>query len=280
MTSDHSRFDKAWRSLCARLIGLHKKDETAAIVDSGRLPRHIAIIMDGNGRWATRRGLPRTAGHRAGVEALRGVIRECDHMGIEALTIYAFSTENWKRSAEEVGALMGLLLTYFASEIDELHEKNVCIRILGDVDGLPDAQRDAVKAAMQRTQHNTGLKLNIALNYGGRDELLYAARTLAVRAQKGEIRPEDITRADLEAALYTHDLPDVDLLIRTSGEMRVSNFLLYQIAYAEFVVTDTLWPDFDAAALHEAISAYQRRDRRFGGVKAASKAAPKGDEKA
>lgn len=283
MTSEHSRFDKAWRSLCARLIGLHKKNDSSGrvtwhIID-GVLPRHIAIIMDGNGRWATKRGLPRTAGHRAGVEALRGVIRECDHLGIEALTIYAFSTENWKRSAEEVGALMGLLLTYFASEIDELHEKNVCIRILGDVDGLPAPQRDAVNAAMERTKDNTGLKLNIALNYGGRDELLNAAKTLALRAERGEISAQDITRAELEGALYTHDLPDVDLLIRTSGEMRVSNFLLYQIAYAEFVVTDTLWPDFDASALHEAIYAYQKRDRRFGGVKAAD-VASKGDEKA
>ena len=175
-----------------------------------------------------------------------------------------------------VGALMNLLLIYFNSEIDELDEKNVCIRILGDVDGLPDAQRDAVNAAMARTKDNTGLKLNIALNYGGRDELLHAAKALAARAAAGEIRPEDITRADLEDALYTHGLPDVDLVIRTSGEMRLSNFLLYQIAYSEFVVTDTLWPDFDVRALHEAIAAYQKRDRRFGGVKTGAK----GDKKA
>ena len=171
---------------------------------------------------------------------------------------------------------MGLLLAYFSSEIDELDEKNVCIRILGDVDGLPDAQRDAVNAAMARTKDNTGLKLNIALNYGGRDELLHAAKALAARAAAGEIRPEDITRADLEDALYTHGLPDVDLENRTSGEMRLSNFMLYQIAYAEFVVTDTLWPDFDVRALHEAIAAYQKRDRRFGGVKTGAK----GDKKA
>lgn len=271
MTSDHSRSGKAWRQLGARLLGLHKKADSAAPINPAALPRHIAVIMDGNGRWATRQGLPRTAGHKAGVEALRGVIRECDHLGIEALSIYAFSTENWKRSAEEVGALMSLLLAYFRSEIDELDEKGVCIRILGDVDGLPAPQRDAVCAAMERTRANTGLKLNIALNYGGRDELLSAAKTLAARAARGEIDPEAITKEDLEGALYTHDLPDVDLLIRTSGEMRVSNFLLYQIAYAEFVVTDTLWPDFDAAALHEALAAYQKRDRRFGGVKTQGK---------
>ncbi|MBQ8953465.1 MAG: di-trans,poly-cis-decaprenylcistransferase, partial [Clostridia bacterium] len=217
--------------------------------------------------WATRRGLPRTAGHKAGVEALRAIIRECDALAIEALTIYAFSTENWSRSKEEVGALMSLLLTYFRSEIDELDEKNVCIRILGDVEGMPAPQREALRDAMARTGGNTGLKLNIALNYGGRDELLRAAKILARRAVDEGRNPESFTRADFEDALYTRGLPDVDLLIRTSGELRVSNFLPYQIAYAEFVVTDTLWPDFDAAALREAISAYQRRDRRFGGVK-------------
>ncbi len=276
MISEHKHSRKAWWEVCSRLLGIRRKDAFEGRREHAALPRHIAIIMDGNGRWATRQGLPRTAGHKAGVEALRELIRECDHIGIEALSVYAFSTENWKRSAEEVGALMGLLLTYFNSEIDELDEKNVCIRILGDVNGLPDAQRDAVNAAMARTKNNTGLKLNIALNYGGRDELLHAARTLAARAAAGEIEPDKITKADLEGALYTHDLPDVDLLIRTSGEMRVSNFMLYQIAYAEFVVTDTLWPDFDVRALHEAIAAYQKRDRRFGGVKTGAK----GDKKA
>lgn len=236
-------------------------------LDLTRIPQHIAIIMDGNGRWATKRGLPRTAGHKAGVEAVRGVIKECDRLGVEALTIYAFSTENWKRSQEEVGALMNLLLAYFRSEIDELDEKGVCIRILGDIDGLPAPQRDAVCAAMDRTADNKGLKLSIALNYGGRAELLNAAKILARRAVNEGADPDSFTSADLENALYTHDLPDVDLLIRTSGEMRISNFLPYQIAYAEFVIVDTLWPDFDAAALDSAIAAFQKRDRRFGGVK-------------
>ena len=267
MKTDSTEKQGAWAAARTRLFGVRKDAPEDNGLDMTRLPRHIAIIMDGNGRWATRRGLPRTAGHRAGVEALRAVIRECDRLNIEALTIYAFSTENWSRSKEEVGALMGLLLTYFRSEIDELDEKHVCIRILGDVEGMPAPQRQALKDAMARTGQNTGLKLNIALNYGGRDELLRAAKLLARRALEEGKDPGSFTRADLEDALYTRGLPDVDLLIRTSGEMRISNFLPYQIAYAEFVVTDTLWPDFDAAALRDAIAAYQRRDRRFGGVK-------------
>lgn len=252
------------------LLKTKKRSGERLEMDRSRIPAHIAVIMDGNGRWASKRSLPRSAGHSAGVEALRAIIRECDDLKVGALTIYAFSTENWKRAPEEVGALMGLLLKYFSSEIDELHEKGVCIRILGDVDGLPAPQRDAVNAAMERTRDNTGLKLNIALNYGGRDELLRAAKILAKRALAGE-NPDEFTRKDLEDALYTRGLPDVDLLIRTSGEMRVSNFLPYQTAYAEFVVTDTLWPDFDVEELHRAIATFQRRDRRFGGVNSEKK---------
>ena len=229
------------------------------------LPRHIAIIMDGNGRWAQRRLLPRAAGHRAGVEAMRQVITRCDELGVDALTVYAFSTENWARSREEVGALMSLLLEYFTREIDELHRKNVRILILGDVDGLPQKQRDAVRAAMERTRGNTGLKLNIALNYGARAELTRAARMLAERAKAGEISPDDIDEDMLSGSLYTAGLPEVDLLIRTSGEQRLSNFLLYQLAYAEFVFDPILWPDFDAAALDRDIAEFQRRQRRFGG---------------
>ncbi len=257
-------------ALAGRLFGMLKEKQQPAQqleMDRSRIPAHIAVIMDGNGRWATRRSLPRSAGHSAGVEALRAIIRECDDLRVRALTIYAFSTENWTRSPEEVGALMNLLLKYFSSEIDELNEKGVCIRILGDVDGLPAPQRDAVNAAMDRTKDNTGLKLNIALNYGGRDELLRAAKILAKRALAGE-NPDDFTRQDFEDALYTRGIPDVDLLIRTSGEMRTSNFLPYQTAYAEFVVVDTLWPDFGVSELHNAIAVFQSRDRRFGGVKA------------
>ena len=221
--------------------------------------------MDGNGRWAQRRLLPRAAGHRAGVEAMRQVITRCDELGVDALTVYAFSTENWARSREEVGALMSLLLEYFTREIDELHRKNVRILILGDVDGLPQKQRDAVRAAMERTRGNTGLKLNIALNYGARAELTRAARMLAERAKAGEISPDDIDEDMLSGSLYTAGLPEVDLLIRTSGEQRLSNFLLYQLAYAEFVFDPILWPDFDAAALDRDIAEFQRRQRRFGG---------------
>lgn len=231
----------------------------------GTLPRHVAIIMDGNGRWAKKHTLQVALGHRKGVEALRAIIRESSDLKIEALSIYAFSTENWRREQQEVDALMALLLEYFTSEIDELDQKNVCIRILGDKDGLPAPQRAALYSAEERTGKNTGLKLNIAINYGGRAELARAARLLAERAARGEIAPEDIDEAMLAGALYTHDLPDVDLLIRTSGEMRLSNFLLYQCAYAEFVFPAVLWPDFDLEAYHAALSAYAGRNRRFGG---------------
>ena len=232
-----------------------------------KLPRHVAIIMDGNGRWAKAHALQVALGHRKGVEALRGVIRESSDIGIEALTLYAFSTENWRRSETEVNALMNLLLEYFSSEIDELDAKNVCIRILGDKQGLPAPQREAVIKAEERTKDNTGLKLNIAINYGARDEILRAVRTLARKAKDGEIAPAEISDKDFSDALYTHDLPDVDLLIRTSGEMRLSNFLLYQCAYAEMVFPTVLWPDFTLEDYHAALSTFGKRDRRFGGRK-------------
>ena len=202
-----------------------QNDRASAPPSTEYLPCHIGIIMDGNGRWAQNRGLTRPAGHAAGTEALREIIRASDEWGVKALSVYAFSTENWTRSKEEVGALMGLLLKYFSSEIDELDEKNVCIRILGDVDGLPGPQRDAVRRAMERTKDNTGLKLNIALNYGGHAELIRAAQALAAKVAAGELKPEEITNEAFEAELYTAGLPPVDLLIRTSGEVRTSNFL-------------------------------------------------------
>lgn len=229
------------------------------------LPRHVAIIMDGNGRWAKQHKIKIALGHRQGVEALRGIIRESSDLGIEALSLYAFSTENWKRDAQEVEALMALLLEFFTSEIDELDAKNVCIRILGDQEGLPEKQRQAVAAAEARTAANTGLKLNIALNYGGRAELARAARNLARKAARGEIDPASIDENALAAELYTRGLPDVDLLIRTSGEMRLSNFLLFQSAYAEFLFPTVLWPDFTVEAYHAALDAFVRRDRRYGG---------------
>ena len=235
------------------------------------LPRHVAIIMDGNGRWATKRGLPRSAGHAAGVEALREVIRASDDWGIGHLTIYAFSTENWARSKEEVGALMSLLLKYFASEINELHAKNVRILILCDVNGLPEAQRKAVCDAMERTKDNTGLRLNIALNYGGRVELVRAAQLLAQKVQTGELTPDAINADLFGEQLYTAGQPDVDLLIRTSGELRLSNFLPWQCAYAEMVFDKVLWPDFDRACYLKALREFASRNRRFGGVEPAEK---------
>ena len=232
-----------------------------------QLPRHVAIIMDGNGRWAKKHKVKVALGHRSGVEALRGVIRESSDLGIFALSIYAFSTENWTRSQEEVAALMQLLLEFFSSEIDELDEKNVVIRILGDVPGLPASQRDAVVKAMERTKDNSGLRLNIALNYGGRAEILSAVKALGEKIKAGELEPDAISPIDLEDALYTRGLPDVDLLIRTSGEMRLSNFLLYQCAYAEFLFPQVLWPDFTVDHYHEALRSYAGRERRFGGRK-------------
>ena len=248
--------------------------QPAQALPPSRLPRHVAIIMDGNGRWAQARGMSRSAGHAAGTEALRDIIRASDDWGIEALSLYAFSTENWARSKEEVGALMALLLKYFNSEIDELDEKNVRITILGDVDGLPEAQREAVISAMERTRDNTGLKLNIALNYGGRAELTRAARLLAEQVKEGALDPEDIDEDLFAQQLYTAGSPDVDLLIRTSGEQRLSNFLPWQTTYAEFVFDTVNWPDFDRARYMKCLQVYADRDRRFGGVKSDGEAKP------
>ena len=230
-----------------------------------RLPSHVAIIMDGNGRWAKKHKLEIARGHRQGTESLREIIRHTDDLGIQALTIYAFSTENWRRPKEEVEALMQLILDFFASEIDELDAKNVRILILGDKSAMPPKQRDTLIAAEERTGGNTGLRLNIAINYGGRDELVHAARELALLAASGSIRPEEITEQSIADRLYTRGQPDVDLLIRTSGEMRLSNFLLWRCAYAEFLFPKVLWPDFSVQDYDEALKAYAKRDRRFGG---------------
>lgn len=233
--------------------------------DFKKLPRHVAIIMDGNGRWAKKHKLNVAMGHRQGTETLREIIRHTDDLGIEALSIYAFSTENWNRSKEEVAALMQLILDFFASEIDELDAKNVRILILGDKADLPPKQREVLLQAEERTGKNTGLKLNIALNYGGRAELVRAAQELAMLVQTGEITPTMINEKTLADHLYTRGQPDVDLMIRTSGEMRLSNFLLYQCAYAEFLFPTVLWPDFTVQDYDEALIAYGGRERRFGG---------------
>lgn len=247
---------------------LNAAGQSDKLLPPSTLPRHVAIIMDGNGRWAQNRNLPRSAGHAAGTEALRDIIRASNDWGIEALSLYAFSTENWARSKEEVNALMALLVKYFNSEIDELDEKNVRIRILGDIDGLPKLQRDTVRSAMERTADNTGLKLNIALNYGGRAEIVRSAKMLAEQAVRGEIKAEDISEALFDSTLYTAGLPDVDLLIRTSGEVRTSNFLPWQTAYAEMIFDPVLWPDYDKAHYLKNLCQYASRERRFGGVKA------------
>ena len=224
-----------------------------AEIDLNRLPRHVAIIMDGNGRWAKQHKVKVALGHRTGTETLREIIRSSSDIGIEALSLYAFSTENWARPAAEVEALMQLILDFFASEIDELDEKNVRITILGDKDALPP-----------RTLENTGLRLNIAINYGARAELARAARQIAQEVQSGTLDLSQVDEKALSDRLYTHDLPDVDLLIRTSGEMRLSNFLLYQCAYAEFLFPTVLWPDFTVEDYHRCIAQFQGRKRRFG----------------
>lgn len=260
-----------WKKIADRATRMLRGHGRSAPVSEAdrplKVPKHVAIIMDGNGRWATQRGLGRSAGHAAGTEALRDIIRASDDWGIQALSIYAFSTENWVRPKDEVNTLMGLILRYFASEIDELDEKGVRIRILGDVNGLPEEQRDAVMSAMRRTAANTGLKLNIALNYGGRAELAHGMRSIARRVQSGEVQPEQIDEAMIADSLYTRGLPEVDLLIRTSGEMRLSNFLLWQVAYAEMIFDDVLWPDFTRERYLHDLNIFAGRDRRFGGVK-------------
>ena len=229
-------------------------------LDPDRIPKHIAIVMDGNGRWATAKGLPRGAGHRAGVNALKDIIRFTSDVGVESLTIYAFSTENRKRPKEEIGILCNLLIEYFNREIDELHENGVRIRSIGDLSWFPTAVQETVRAAETKTANNPGLKLNIALNYGGRAELVRAMK-LAF-AENAEADEDEISRQ-----LYTADSGDVDLLIRTGGDERVSNFLLWQIAYAELYFTDVKWPDFTREELIKALKSFAGRERRFGGLK-------------
>ena len=236
-------------------------------IDLENMPTHIAIIMDGNGRWAKSRFLPRTAGHKAGVETIRKVVKEADRLGIQYLTLYAFSTENWKRPKLEVDALMNLLVTYLRNEIDELHKNNVKLTAVGDFEKLPKACVKELHSAMDKTKDNTGVHLNLALNYGGRNDIREAVVEIAKEYKEGKISLEDITEERIKKHLSTGEIPDPDLVIRTSGEQRLSNFLLWDIAYSEFYYTDIHWPDFDGEALEKAIYAYQKRDRRFGGVK-------------
>ena len=244
-------------------LALKKPPRTSDEFD--KLPKHVAIIMDGNGRWAKKHKLSVSRGHRQGTETLREIIRHTDDLGIGALSLYAFSTENWSRSEEEVAALMQLMLEFFASEIDELDAKNVRILILGDKGRLPEKQREVLKEAERRTESNTGLRLNIAINYGSRAEIVKAAREIAVLVKNGTLRADEIDEQTISDHLYTGGQPDVDLLIRTSGEQRLSNFLLYQNAYAEFVFPEALWPDFSVHDYDLALDTFGHRQRRFGG---------------
>ncbi|QGP78811.1 isoprenyl transferase [Sphingobium sp. CAP-1] len=228
--------------------------------------RHVAIIMDGNGRWAKKRLLPRVAGHRAGVEAVRRVSRAARELGLECLTLYAFSSENWKRPASEVSDLMGLLRHFIQSDLDEFHANGVRLRIIGNYRALEPSLVEMIEGAMARTAANSGPVVAIALNYGAQDEMVRAAQRIAERVAKGELAVQDIGIDAIDAELDTADLPPLDLLIRTSGEQRLSNFMLWQAAYAELYFTDMLWPDFDGRALAQAIDAFRSRDRRFGGL--------------
>lgn len=236
-------------------------------IDRNRLPKHIAIIMDGNGRWAARRALPRFFGHKAGMETLREVLRACSDMGIKILTVYAFSTENWKRPSDEVSYLMNLLIEYMRKEINELNKNNVKVKILGDLSGLPENTREEIEKAISLTHDNTGIQFNIALNYGGRAELLNACKHIAEDTKSGKISADEINEELISSYLFTAGDIDPDLIIRTSGEKRLSNFLLWQSAYSELVFADVMWPDFNKGQLEAAIIEYQSRDRRFGVLK-------------
>ncbi|MFN7250806.1 MAG: isoprenyl transferase [Anaerobacillus sp.] len=241
----------------------NKKVETNNIEN---VPKHVAIIMDGNGRWAKRRGLPRIAGHREGMNVINKVVKQANLLGVEVLTLYAFSTENWKRPKNEVDFLMRLPERYLSVELPKLVEENVRVRLMGCKDSLPSHTIAAVDDAIEKTKHNTGLVLNFALNYGSRDEIVTAIQNIAQEAVNGNIKPNEITDTIIAQHLMTKELRDPDLLIRTSGEIRLSNFMLWQLAYTEFWFTDVLWPDFNEQHFLEAINIYQQRARRYGGI--------------
>ncbi|MFW5692918.1 MAG: isoprenyl transferase [Thermoguttaceae bacterium] len=231
-----------------------------------RRPRHLAVIMDGNGRWAQQRGLPRIEGHRRGADSARTVTEECARLGIEQLTLYCFSSENWKRPRAELDFLMGLLVRYMAQQRAEVVERGIRVSVIGRREALPDDALREIDQTVAATRANTGLHVCLAINYGGRAELADAVRAIAAKAQAGELDPQHISEQTIAEHLYTAGMPEPDLLIRTAGELRVSNFLLWQISYAEIWVTDCYWPDFGVPQLHEAIRDYARRNRRFGGL--------------
>lgn len=251
-----------------RLFKTNKKENNIASreLDMNNIPSHIAIIMDGNGRWAKERNLPRTMGHKAGIETIREVVKECSRLGVKYLTLYAFSTENWKRPAEEVNALMKLLVEYLKNEFNELNSNNVVINSIGDTSKLPGICQKELLSAYEKTKKNTGLVLNLALNYGGRDDITNAFKRMYKDLKFGKLDEKDICEHTISKYLYTAGIPDPDIIIRPSGEQRLSNFLLWQCAYSEFWVSNIKWPDFKVNHLHQAILDYQNRNRRFGGI--------------
>ena len=244
------------------MFGRKKKSENVP----RKIPTNLGIIMDGNGRWAKRRGLPRTAGHVTGAQVFRKITKYCEKCGVRYLTVYAFSTENWRRPQDEVDSIMNLLRQYLKESLADFQHENIVVRFIGSRDELAQDIRELIEEAEESTSHKTGMTLNIALNYGGQQEITAAARTLATRVSNGELNPEDINEQMLEQALYTEGQPPVDLILRPSGEYRLSNFLIWQSAYAEYVFMDVLWPDFKEEDLERAFEEYARRDRRFGGV--------------
>ena len=234
--------------------------------NSGEMPRHIAIIMDGNGRWAKKRGLPRVAGHKRGVDTVKDIVKACVQLGVKYLTLYTFSTENWKRPKDEVSTLMRLLVSTLRREVDELNENDVRLATIGELSALPVEVQNELEDSIQKTKNNNALVLNLALNYSGRWELLNAIKKIAQLTADGSLNVDEINEEYIARFLNTCDIPDPDLLIRTSGEFRVSNFLLWQIAYTEFFITDVYWPEFSRQNLYEAIRSFQKRERRFGKV--------------
>ena len=236
-------------------------------LDPNKIPRHIAIVMDGNGRWAKKRGLPRLQGHNAGMAALKEIVKRSSTLGVSYLTVYAFSTENWKRPEEEVSGIFKLLVLYFQKEIRELNDNNVKVNIMGDWSVLPQDAQKSIMMAIETTKGNTGLVFNIALNYGGRAEIVRATKRIAKAVIDGDLRVDDIDENTVSSMLFTAEMPDPDMIIRTGGEWRLSNYLIWQSAYSEMVVTDIYWPDFSPTEYEKAIIEYQSRDRRFGGLK-------------
>jgi len=236
------------------------------LIDKNNMPTHVAVIMDGNGRWAKKRNMPRLYGHRQGVETVRTIVQSCVDLGIKYLTLYAFSTENWKRPEDEVDGLMRLMMEYFTKEIDKLNKKGVRVRILGNINQLSKGARDCAYDAMNITKENSVLNLNIAINYGGRDDIVNAFKQIAKKINTNQLTINDISENTISEYLYTYNMPDPDLMIRTGGEKRLSNFLIWQLSYAELWFTDIYWPDFTKETLCNAIYDYQCRDRRYGGL--------------